>query len=62
MDAAECDGAACVPVSAAIHANMVRSAHEAGWEALAGRMLPESVEQEGIKVRLPGSMSPATPV
>jgi len=60
MDAGEFDGAVCLPVSAVIHAHMVRSAREAGWEALARRMLAQAVEQEGVGLRLPDGCHPAS--
>jgi len=53
MDAGELDGAACLPATQSTHANMMRYAREAGWESLSRRMLAQTVEQEGIEIRLP---------
>lgn len=53
MDADQLDGIAFSDATEAVRSNMARHASDAGWEALSRRMPPQTVEQEGISVRLP---------
>lgn len=53
MDAAQLDETACSEATEATRASMARHARDAGWEALSRDMLPRTVEQEGIVIRLP---------
>jgi hypothetical protein len=54
MDAGNLGQAPCAETTEAIRGNMARHALDAGWTALSQRLLPRTIEQEGIPVRLPG--------
>lgn len=53
MDVEQLDEIAYCEATKATHANMARHARDAGWEPLSQRLLPRTVEQEGISIRLP---------
>ena len=55
MDAAQLDGAPFSEATQAAHVNMARHARDAGWDALSNHLLPRTIEQEGLPVRLPAS-------
>lgn len=53
MDAGDLDQAPCAETTDAIRDSMSRHALDAGWTALSQRLLPRTIEQEGVPVRLP---------
>jgi len=53
MDASQLNEATYSEATEATRINMARHAHDASWEALSQHMLPRTIEQEGIDVRLP---------
>ena len=53
MDAAQLGGTAFSELTEAERSRMARHAHDAGWEALSRHMLAQTIEQEGIAIRLP---------
>ena len=55
MDAARLSGIPFSEATDAVHVNMARHARDAGWDALSNHLLPRTIEQEGLPVRLPAS-------
>ena len=53
MDATQLSGTALSEVTEAERSRMARHAHDAGWDALSRHMLAQTIEQEGIAIRLP---------
>lgn len=58
MDAEQLDGTTYSEATQATRTNMAQHACDAGWDALSKRMLPRTVEQEGIAIRLPETVRP----
>jgi hypothetical protein len=46
-------GTAFSEVTETERGRMARHAHDAGWDALSRHMLAQTIEQEGIAIRLP---------
>jgi len=53
MDATQLSGTALSEVTEAERSRMARHAHDASWDALSRHMLAQTIEQEGIAIRLP---------
>lgn len=53
MDVEQLDGIAYCEATKTAFNNMARHARDAGWESLSQSLLPRTVEQEGIAIRLP---------
>jgi hypothetical protein len=53
MDASQLSGTAFSEVTEIERGRMARHAHDAGWDALSRHMLAQTIEQEGIAIRLP---------
>lgn len=53
MDATQLSGTAFSEVTETERSRMARHAHDAGWDALSRYMLAQTIEQEGIAIRLP---------
>lgn len=53
MDATQLGGTAFSEVTETERSRMARHAHDAGWDALSRHMLAQTIEQEGIAIRLP---------
>lgn len=53
MDIEQLDGIAYCEAAKATFTSMARHARDAGWESLSQSLLPRTVEQEGIAIRLP---------
>ena len=53
MDATQLSGTTFSEVTETERSRMARHAHDAGWDALSRHMLAQTIEQEGIAIRLP---------
>lgn len=53
MDAMQLSGTTFSEVTETERSRMARHAHDAGWDALSQHMLAQTIEQEGIAIRLP---------